>query len=216
MQFMCETASRLLFMSVHWLKNIRAVNLKWASLLLAHEHRFRYSTLEAVMKTKWCDIFVLGLMQCADQCNLSVLLENMQQHLAACSRLGIAVPPASYYPDVGQLKAEKYDEVIEQIVNLLALHQRFKETKLSAQEFAYLKLISFTAQGLSGSPRADLSDIPKPVRIAECRPVNLTACQELFEHVQSTWTTSGEDSASEDPDSAANTAAVERHDLRIE
>lgn len=40
------------------------------------------------MKTKWCDLFVLGLMQCAEEVGLTRMLEAMNSHLAACSRVG--------------------------------------------------------------------------------------------------------------------------------
>ncbi|KJH49686.1 hypothetical protein DICVIV_04168 [Dictyocaulus viviparus] len=48
------------------------------------------TTLETVMKTKWCDLFVLGLMQCAEEVGLSRMLEAMNSHLAACSRVGFS------------------------------------------------------------------------------------------------------------------------------
>lgn len=48
----------------------------------------------------------------------------------------------------GQLKTERFEEVNEQIGYLFKLVQRFEELKLSSMEYAYLKLISFTANGL--------------------------------------------------------------------
>lgn len=47
----------------------------------------------------------------------------------------------------GQLKPERFEEVNEQIGYLMKLIERFNELKLSPVEFAYLKLISFTAHG---------------------------------------------------------------------
>lgn len=47
----------------------------------------------------------------------------------------------------GQLKQDKYESVHEQILALLELTSRFEAVKLTALEFAYLKLISFTANG---------------------------------------------------------------------
>lgn len=47
----------------------------------------------------------------------------------------------------GQLKAERFEEVDEQINNLCKLVQRFEEMRISSMEYAYLKLISFTANG---------------------------------------------------------------------
>jgi hypothetical protein len=33
------------------------------------------------MKLKWCDIFVLGLMQCSSEFNLAEMLTSMSLHL---------------------------------------------------------------------------------------------------------------------------------------
>ncbi|KAE9421202.1 hypothetical protein Angca_004104, partial [Angiostrongylus cantonensis] len=174
-QFICETASRLLFLSVHWMKDVR-MGLK-------------PFTLETVMKTKWCDLFVLGLMQCAEEVGLSRMLEAMNSHLAACSR-------------VGQLKPEKFEEVSQQINYLLLLVNRFAEVKLSPMEFAYLKLVSFTS-----------NDIPTSTCTSDTRPVNVTACQELYEHVIASSST--DDSTSEDNETHITAssvgAAIERY-----
>ncbi|CAJ0602490.1 unnamed protein product [Cylicocyclus nassatus] len=174
-QFICETASRLLFLSVHWMKDVRT--------------GLKPLTLESVMKTKWCDLFVLGLMQCAEEVGLTRMLEAMNNHLAACSR-------------VGQLKSEKFEEVSQQINYLLLLVSRFAEAKLTPMEFAYLKLVSFTS-----------NDIPASTCAADTRPVNVTACQELYEHVVASSST--DDSTSEDNETHMTTssvgAAIERY-----
>lgn len=47
----------------------------------------------------------------------------------------------------GQLKLERFEDVNEQITSLMKLMKRFNELKLSAIEFGYLKIISFTANG---------------------------------------------------------------------
>ncbi|XGW29522.1 hypothetical protein V3C99_008949 [Haemonchus contortus] len=174
-QFICETASRLLFLSVHWMKDART--------------GLKPFTLESVMKTKWCDLFVLGLMQCAEEVGLSRMLEAMNSHLAACSR-------------VGQLKPDKFEEVSQQINFLLLLVNRFAEAKLSPMEFAYLKLVSFTS-----------NDIPTSTCASDTRPVNVTACQELYEHVMAS--SSNDDSTSEDNETHVTAtsvgAAIERY-----
>ncbi|KAK6052594.1 Ligand-binding domain of nuclear hormone receptor [Cooperia oncophora] len=174
-EFICETASRLLFLSVHWMKEART--------------GLKPFTLESVMKTKWCDLFVLGLMQCAEEVGLSRMLEAMNSHLAACSR-------------VGQLKPEKFEEVSQQINFLLLLVNRFAEAKLSPMEFAYLKLVSFTS-----------NDIPTSTCASDTRPLNVTACQELYEHVMAS--SSSDDSTSEDNETHVTAtsvgAAIERY-----
>ncbi|KHN81670.1 Nuclear hormone receptor family member nhr-41 [Toxocara canis] len=169
-QFVCETASRLLFLSVHWIKSIRAISSN-------------SSVLEQTMKSKWCDLFVLGLMQCSSQFCLSNMLSAMSTHLSACSR-------------IGQLKPERFEEVNEQINFLLKLVQRFDELKLSSVEFAYLKLISFTANDLPGST----SD-------SQVRSVHTQALQELYDHILAAGAPNCEDSTSE-ADSASAAAQL--------
>ncbi|VDO69638.1 unnamed protein product, partial [Heligmosomoides polygyrus] len=169
-QFICETASRLLFLSVHWMKDART--------------GLKPFTLESVMKTKWCDLFVLGLMQCAEEVGLSTNL------LFICLF-------------AGQLKPEKFEEVSQQINFLLLLVNRFAEAKLSPMEFAYLKLVSFTA-----------NDIPTSTCANDTRPLNVTACQELYEHVVAS-SSSSDDSTSEDNETHVTAtsigAAIERY-----
>uniref|UniRef100_A0A0N4ZBR8 Nuclear receptor domain-containing protein n=1 Tax=Parastrongyloides trichosuri TaxID=131310 RepID=A0A0N4ZBR8_PARTI len=145
-QFFCEAASRLLFMSIHWLKNIKVFSQK-------------DSYVENTMKSKWCDIFVLGLMQCNQEFNLAVMLTAMGNHLSTCVKFG-------------QLKSEKYDEVSEQINKLLTMIKKFEELKLSGIEFAYLKAISFTAQ-----------DLPELMTSHVSRQINSAACTELYEYL---------------------------------
>ncbi|VDN17717.1 unnamed protein product [Gongylonema pulchrum] len=169
-QFICETASRLLFLSVHWIKNFRAINSN-------------PGCLEHLMKMKWCDLFILGLMQCSNQFCLSNMLAAMSTHLSACSR-------------IGQLKLERFEEVNEQIGYLFKLVQRFEELKLSSMEYAYLKLISFTANDLPGSSTE-----------AAVRALHAQALQELYEHILSTGAANCEDSTSEN-DYASGAAAA--------
>lgn len=80
---------------------------------------------------------------------------------------------------------------------------RFAEAKLSPMEFAYLKLVSFTA-----------NDIPTSTCANDTRPLNVTACQELYEHVVAS-SSSSDDSTSEDNETHVTAtsigAAIERY-----
>lgn len=121
---------------------------------------------------------------------------------------------------LGQLKSEKFEEVSQQINYLLLLVSRFAEAKLSPMEFAYLKLVSFTSNGSSARlcylpsiVNAVLADIPASTCAADTRPVNVTACQELYEHVVASSST--DDSTSEDNETHVTAssvgAAIERY-----
>lgn len=87
------------------------------------------------MKGKWCDLFVLGLVQCAAELNLSHMLRSVDSHLGTLFRYG-------------QLKRERHEELCRQIALLLLFAQKIRQLKLSGMEFAYLKAIAFTGADL--------------------------------------------------------------------
>ncbi|MFH4981734.1 hypothetical protein AB6A40_008443 [Gnathostoma spinigerum] len=137
------------------------------------------------MKAKWCDLFVLGLVQCSNQFCLTSMLAAMSSHLNACSR-------------VGQLKVERFEEVDEQIRYLLKLVQKFDDLKLSSMEFAYLKLISFTA-----------NDLPGASPDQRIHALHMQAMQELYDHILSVGGVTGfEDNTSENDSSSAAAVAA--------
>ncbi|KAE9549407.1 hypothetical protein FO519_007374 [Halicephalobus sp. NKZ332] len=175
-QFMCETASRLLFLSVHWIKNIPVLSQ-------------RPIPLGVTMKAKWCDIFVLGLMQCAPDINLSTMLLAMNTHLGTFARFG-------------RLKAEKFDEVNDQIKKLVILAEKTAQLKLSPAEFAYLKVIAFTS-----------ADIVELAQRAQYKHVNAAACQELYDSILGTFQSLLDDNEN-DAHSTATTSSSGSHDGR--
>uniref|UniRef100_A0A915JDQ8 Nuclear hormone receptor HR78 n=1 Tax=Romanomermis culicivorax TaxID=13658 RepID=A0A915JDQ8_ROMCU len=120
MQYICETASRLLFLSVHWLKSIEALQL-------------RPDTFgERLLKRRWCETFILGLVQCSHQFCLPGMLTAVLAHLRSCASMG-------------QLKRERYEEVRREIELLQSFLKRCQKLHLTTAEYSYLKLISFTA-----------------------------------------------------------------------
>ncbi|CAI2350915.1 unnamed protein product [Caenorhabditis sp. 36 PRJEB53466] len=146
-QFISEITTRLLFLSVHFVKDSRVT--------------IRNSTIEAVLKTKWCDLYILALMQTAEKIKLSTLLDSLSTQLA------IAV-------ECGQLNADKFERITEQMQRLIQLSHLFASRDINLVEYAYLKMISFTAE-----------DLPVYMSTSETRGVNLLASQELFEYVSS-------------------------------
>ncbi|EGT56109.1 CBN-NHR-41 protein [Caenorhabditis brenneri] len=145
--YISEITTRLLFLSVHFVKDSRVT--------------IRTSTIESLLKTKWCDLYILALMQCADKVNLNQLLDNISSQMA----IGL---------ECGQLPAEKFEKMAEQMQRLIQLSHLFASRDLNSVEYAYLKMISFTAQ-----------DMPSSVSSSETRSVNQLASQELFEYVSS-------------------------------
>ncbi|GMT23391.1 hypothetical protein PFISCL1PPCAC_14688, partial [Pristionchus fissidentatus] len=181
MSFICETASRLLFLSVHWMKDVKHTGLK-------------SSSIETIMKSKWCDVFVLGLMQCSSSSSISIgpMLNSINDHLLQSNR-------------IGDLSSSKLAAVQEEISRLLQISLIFDETKLSSIEYAYLKLISFTS-----------SDLPSYSVSPDAKSTNAVACHELYEHLLSSWPHShhSDDSSVEDNDllsTSSHSAAIERY-----
>ncbi|KAI6175425.1 hypothetical protein M3Y97_00687300 [Aphelenchoides bicaudatus] len=176
-----ETMSRLLFLSVHWIKNVKALSAK-------------QSYLESTMKSKWCDIFILGLMQCSGDINLAEMLNSMSLHML------------NNFVQLGQIDANHCEEVNQQISCLTAFARRIHQLKPTPMEFAYLKTVAFTAndlppsgQGTAGhgllghshnllsnsntSSNLNTHQSIHPTLQAFGRQINLQACHELFDQI---------------------------------
>ncbi|KAI6238137.1 BMA-NHR-41, isoform d [Aphelenchoides fujianensis] len=161
-QLVNETASRLLFLSVHWIKQVKVLS-----------NRPVY--LESTMKLKWCDIFLLGLMQCSTEFNLSEMLNAMSLHLL------------NSYVQIGQIDTPHCEEVNQQITFLTRLAQRVEQLKPTAMEFAHLKMIAFTADDLPPNASNLLLTAGGSgggQSASEwAKQVNARACRELYDHV---------------------------------
>lgn len=91
MSQLCETASRLLFLTVHWLKRIPQIELRFEESDLIQTQKDFYSEnslQEEVLKERWCELFLLGLLQCADKFQLMLLLESVGAQLHTMAMLG--------------------------------------------------------------------------------------------------------------------------------
>ncbi|ULT97782.1 hypothetical protein L3Y34_005544 [Caenorhabditis briggsae] len=146
-QCISEITTRLLFLSVHFVKDSRVT--------------IRNITSEQLLKSKWCDLYIIALMQTADKINLPQLLETLTQQLA----LGL---------ECGQFSPEKFEKFREQMNRIMQLSHLFAARDMSSVEYAYLKMISFTTQ-----------DIPNLLTTSETQSTNQLASQELFEYVSS-------------------------------
>jgi len=67
--YICETASRLLFLSVHWVRSIPVFS------------QLNYDTQVALVRNAWSDLFILGMAQCSASMNLSNILSTIVSHL---------------------------------------------------------------------------------------------------------------------------------------
>merc|ERR1719273_1099385 len=115
--FICETASRLLFLSVHWVRSIPA----FSSL--------SYETQVSLVRNAWSDIFVLGMAQCAQTMNLQNILSSIVSHLQT---------------SVSQekLSATRVRQVTTTICKIQEYVRAFNKLNVDEWEFAYLKAIA--------------------------------------------------------------------------
>jgi Asp-tRNA(Asn)/Glu-tRNA(Gln) amidotransferase C subunit len=133
--FICETASRLLFLSVHWVRSIPAFSL------------LSYDTQVALVRNAWSDIFVLGMAQCAQTMNLQNILSSIVSHLQT-----------SVSQD--KLSATRVRQVTTTICKIQEYVRALNKLNVDDWEFAYLKAISlFGADKLGISSARQLDKI---------------------------------------------------------
>ena len=108
--YICESASRLLFLSMHWARSIPAFQaLGWARLHPAYTQRhcmLRAGTLwklclsvclrqdcnTSLVRACWNELFTLGLAQCAQVMSLSTILAAIVNHLQNSIQDGTPLP----------------------------------------------------------------------------------------------------------------------------
>lgn len=114
--YICESASRLLFLSMHWARSIPAFQA-----LSPDCH--------TVMVQKcWSELFTLGLAQCAQSMALSTILTAIVNHLQI-----------SLQQD--KLSADRVKAVMEHIWKLQEFVSATAKLNIDQVEFAYLKAI---------------------------------------------------------------------------
>ncbi|KAJ3587035.1 hypothetical protein NHX12_013425 [Muraenolepis orangiensis] len=114
--YICESASRLLFLSMHWARSIPA-----------------FSALGQDMNTSlvracWNELFTLGMAQCAHVMNLSTILAAIINHLQG-----------SIQDD--KVSSERVKEVMEHIWKLQEFCNSMIKVETDDYEYAYLKAI---------------------------------------------------------------------------
>uniref|UniRef100_A0A672KGR3 Nuclear receptor subfamily 2 group C member 2-like n=1 Tax=Sinocyclocheilus grahami TaxID=75366 RepID=A0A672KGR3_SINGR len=115
--YICESASRLLFLSMHWARSIPAF------LALGQECN------TALVRACWNELFILGLAQCAQIMSLSTILAAIVNHLQ------------SSIQDVDKLSSERITLVMEHIWKLQEFCNSLAKLQTDGYEYAYLKAI---------------------------------------------------------------------------
>uniref|UniRef100_A0A8C2BQW1 Nuclear receptor subfamily 2, group C, member 2 n=1 Tax=Cyprinus carpio TaxID=7962 RepID=A0A8C2BQW1_CYPCA len=112
--YICESASRLLFLSMHWARSIPAF------LALGQECN------TALVRACWNELFILGLAQCAQIMSLSTILAAIVNHLQS-----------SIQDD--KLSSERIKLVMEHIWKLQEFCNSMAKLQTDGYEYAYLK-----------------------------------------------------------------------------
>ncbi|KAM8755363.1 nuclear receptor subfamily 2 group C member 2 isoform X1 [Acanthopagrus latus] len=114
--YICESASRLLFLSMHWARSIPAFSA------LGQEAN------TSLVRACWNELFTLGLAQCAHIMNLSTILTAIINHLQS-----------SIQDD--KLSGERVKQVMEHIWKFQEFCNSMTRLETDSYEYAYLKAI---------------------------------------------------------------------------
>ncbi|KAL2101991.1 hypothetical protein ACEWY4_003752 [Coilia grayii] len=114
--YICESASRLLFLSMHWARSIPAF------LALGQECH------TALVRACWNELFTLGLAQCSQVMNLSTILAAIVNHLQTSIQ-------------DEKLSGERIKLVMEHIWKLQEFCNSMAKLETDGYEYAYLKAI---------------------------------------------------------------------------
>ncbi|XP_078091343.1 nuclear receptor subfamily 2 group C member 1-like isoform X15 [Mustelus asterias] len=109
--YICESASRLLFLSMHWARSIPAFQA------LGPDNN------TALVRACWNELFTLGLAQCSQVMNLSTILTAIVNHLQT------------------SLQQDRVKVVMEHIWKLQEFCNSMVKLSLDGYEYAYLKAI---------------------------------------------------------------------------
>jgi len=115
--FICETASRLLFLSVHWVRSIPAFS------------QLNYDSQVALVRNSWSDLFILGMAQCSSTMNLSNILNTIVSHLQTSVQQE-------------KLSAQRVRQVTTTICKVQEYVKAMTKMAIDEKEFALLKLIA--------------------------------------------------------------------------
>ncbi|XP_060036623.1 nuclear receptor subfamily 2 group C member 2 isoform X2 [Erinaceus europaeus] len=114
--YICESASRLLFLSMHWARSIPAFQA------LGQECN------TSLVRACWNELFTLGLAQCAQVMSLSTILAAIVNHLQN-----------SIQED--KLSGDRIKQVMEHIWKLQEFCNSMAKLGVDGYEYAYLKAI---------------------------------------------------------------------------
>uniref|UniRef100_A0A8C2HTQ1 Nuclear receptor subfamily 2, group C, member 1 n=1 Tax=Cyprinus carpio TaxID=7962 RepID=A0A8C2HTQ1_CYPCA len=125
LNYICESASRLLFLSMHWARSIPAFQA------LGSENSI------TLMKACWNELFALGLAQCSHIMNVETILTAIINHLQTSL-------------DEEKLSPERVKLVMEHIWRMQEFCNSMSRMSPDAYEYAYLKAVVLFSPDHSG------------------------------------------------------------------
>nr|XP_028575103.1 nuclear receptor subfamily 2 group C member 2 isoform X2 [Podarcis muralis] len=120
--YICESASRLLFLSMHWARSIPAFQA------------LGQDCNTSLVRACWNELFTLGLAQCAQVMSLSTILAAIVNHLQN-----------SIQED--KLSGDRIKQVMEHIWKLQEFCNSMAKLDIDGYEYAYLKAIVLFSPG---------------------------------------------------------------------
>lgn len=114
--YICESASRLLFLSIHWARNIPSFQC------LSQESQV------ALVRGCWSELFTLGMAQCSRIMSLNTILTAIVSHLTQAAA-------------TEKLTPSRFKQVSEHISRLQDFVTAMTKLQPDEHEYAYLKTI---------------------------------------------------------------------------
>jgi len=124
--FICESASRLLFLSVHWARSIGAFQLLPSDMQIG------------LVRGCWSELFSLGMAQCSQLMSLPDILSAI-----------ITALKTSVAQD--KVSAQRVKLVTEHVLQLQDYVNTMAKLQVDEQEYAYLKTIALFSPDHAGS-----------------------------------------------------------------
>ncbi|XP_053213092.1 orphan steroid hormone receptor 2-like [Panonychus citri] len=125
LQYICESASRLLFLSVHWAQSVQAFQL------------LSIDVQTSLIRGCWCQLFVLGLAQCSQVMSLTTILSAIVTHLQTTLQQD-------------KLSVQRVKQVTDHICKLQDFVNSIQRLEIDDREYAYLKaIVLFSPENLA-------------------------------------------------------------------
>ncbi|XP_064487136.1 orphan steroid hormone receptor 2-like isoform X2 [Ornithodoros turicata] len=128
--YICESASRLLFLSIHWARSIPAFQLLPSEVQVA------------LVRGGWSELFSLGLAQCAQPLSLSTILGAIASHLQGSSSQQKRTPTSRLW------------QVAEHVSKLQEFVSSLQRLQVDDREYAFLKAIALFSPDQPSLPGA--------------------------------------------------------------